>query len=64
MNIPRAKLARRNFLLAVAAGATGAASLAVRNSAPGAPPAAPQQEAGRGYQLSAHVRKYYRTARI
>jgi uncharacterized protein YoaH (UPF0181 family) len=59
------KTGRRNFLLAVGAG-SGAAIAAV------AAKTVPQKEAsdakqatqGSGYQLSEHVRKYYRTTLI
>ena len=55
------KLSRRNFFVAVAAGA--AASLAVGKMSK------PRQQTKRrttaaGYELSEHARKYYRTAKV
>ncbi len=56
--------ARRNFILAAVAGLSGGAMLAARRSSvPGAKPTS-EDSSGRGYQLSAHVRKYYRTAKV
>ena len=66
MNAQQSKLGRRNFLLgAGAASVAGAAALVVVNkpdatvktSKAGVP-------AGKGYQLSEHVRNYYRTTTI
>jgi hypothetical protein len=57
------KLSRRNFLVAAAVG--GVASMPARKLAnPGqaAKPATQYQTAG--YEASAHVRKYYRTAKV
>lgn len=58
---------RRNFLLALGAGGAGAAIVAARSLSGGtvvpdaAPDAAPE---GKGYALTEHVRRYYRTAKI
>ena len=60
------KLSRRNFLLAVgASGAAGAAAFAAK-SVPQAQPTAVRDGKKRtaGYQASAHVRNYYRTAKV
>jgi len=59
-----AKLSRRNFLLSVGAGgaATAAAVVAGRKAAPTQGAAAGQ--AKRGYQETAHVNNYYRTAKV
>jgi ferric-dicitrate binding protein FerR (iron transport regulator) len=56
---------RRNFLLAVGVGGAGAAALAARV----ATGIAPQSDAAdatdaKGYQVTDHVRRYYRTAKI
>ena len=65
MKQPQAKLSRRKFLFAASAGtaATAAAIVAKKPAQPGAP----QKEgsaSGKGYQLTEHVRNYYRTAKI
>jgi hypothetical protein len=56
---------RRNFLLALGAGGAGAAIVAARSLSGGsvAPDAAPVPE-GKGYALTDHVRRYYRTAKL
>lgn len=62
----KAKLSRRNFLLAVGAGgAAGAAAIAAK-AVPQAQPAAidPEKRRSKGYQASEHVRNYYRTAKV
>jgi nitrous oxide reductase len=60
------KLSRRNFLLAV--GASGAASAAaiVAKTAPQAQPVAAtgDKRSTKGYHASAHIRNYYRTAKV
>ena len=67
MSQNKAKLSRRNFLLAVgASGAAGAAAM-VAKSTPTAQPsvsAADNKKSSQGYQATAHVRNYYRTARV
>lgn len=65
MTQKNAKLSRRNFLLTVGAGgaATAAAVATGRKALPGAP-AADGKRASRGYQESAHVNNYYRTAKV
>jgi hypothetical protein len=60
------RLSRRNFLLTVgASGAAGAATLAAK-AVPQAQPAAAREQKRRtaGYQDSAHIRNYYRTAKV
>lgn len=55
---------RRKFLAAL--GASGAAAAAVALTRQGAEPA-PQSEPiaqGKGYQVTDHVRNYYRTAKV
>ena len=68
MDDKKGRLSRRNFLLAMGAGgAAGAAAMVAKPT--------PQAQAGpgdtqkiksrtRGYQASAHVRNYYRTAKV
>ena len=60
------KLSRRNFLLAIgASGAAGAAALAAKTVPQAQPPAASADKRRTGgYQASAHVRNYYRTAKV
>jgi hypothetical protein len=60
-------LNRRKFLLAVGLGGAGAAAAvvgtraALRRAGEGT---GAKGEAGKGYQVTAHVRSYYRTARV
>lgn len=62
------RISRRHFLTAVGLGSAGAAAALV--AAPqAAEPAAKHAAAGadnksRGYQVTAHVRRYYRTTRV
>jgi hypothetical protein len=67
MSQNKAKLSRRNFLLAVgASGAAGAAAM-VAKTAPKAQAntgVADAKKSSQGYQASAHVRNYYRTAKV
>ena len=58
-------LSRRSFLLAATAGtaATAAALLIKKHSQPGAVTHRHSEQTD-GYQLTEHVRNYYRTARI
>ena len=62
---PRIHPQRRNFLLALGAGGAGAAIVAARTLSGGtvAPEATPAPE-GKGYTVTDHVRRYYRTAKI
>ena len=65
MKTSQAKLSRRNFLLAVGAGTAAGAAALVTKKEPGA---ARSQDSGmqskKGYQVTEHVRNYYRTAKI
>jgi hypothetical protein len=60
-----AKLSRRNFLLTVGAGgaATAAAVVAGGKALQGTSAASGKRSA-RGYQETAHVNNYYRTAKV
>ena len=60
------RFSRRNFLLAVSAGgAATAAAIVAKNAAQAGPaPAQGDKRATRGYQASAHVNHYYRTAKV
>ena len=65
MKSSKTKLSRRNFLLAMGAGGTAAAAAIVAKSGtPEAGTAAETQRATRGYQVSEHVRNYYRTTKV
>jgi hypothetical protein len=67
MKGPQVKLARRKFLFAAAAGgvAATAAVVATTHSHQSAlKPRARADRTGSGYQLTEHVRNYYRTTRI
>lgn len=58
---------RRNFLLTMGLGGAGAAAAVVAGKAlmPETPASAAGQTArGQGYQLTEHVRNYYRTTRV
>jgi hypothetical protein len=58
------RLSRRNFLLAVSAGtAAGAAAIVTKKESADT---SPQDlvETKKGYQVTDHVRNYYRTAKV
>jgi len=63
MSDNKTKLSRRNFLLTV--GAAGAAAIAAK-AVPQARPAATAEDKKntKGYHASAHIRNYYRTAKV
>ena len=56
---------RRNFLLTAGLGTAGVAA-AVATAGSGAKPKAPAPASGEdsGYRLSAHIQKYYKTAKV
>lgn len=65
MERTRPTLSRRTFLLAAGAGTAATAAAIVGHKAPAreaAPDSGPSQTSG--YRETAHVRNYYRTARI
>ena len=67
MDEKNGRLSRRNFLLAMGTGgATGAAALMAKPAPQVHTAAADNQDKKktRGYQASAHVRNYYRTAKV
>jgi hypothetical protein len=65
MKASKVKLTRRHFLLAVGAGgAASAAAIVARKETDGAPSQDQTPESKKGYQLTEHVRNYYRTAKI
>ena len=62
----RTNARRRGFLLALGAGGAGAAALAARSLtgvAPQTDGATPADDS-KGYRLTDHVKRYYRTAKI
>ncbi len=57
--------ARRDFLLAVGAGSVAAAAAVVTGGSPSPRSTTAKDKSGsQGYQLTEHVRNYYRTAQI
>ena len=66
MSKSHAKISRRSFLFAATAGtAATAAALTVKNSDNKSKPTRGSNEHSKqGYQLTEHVRNYYRTAKI
>jgi hypothetical protein len=65
MKTAKAKLSRRHFLLSVGAGtAAGAAAIVGTKQSGEATPSATSPESQKGYQLTEHVRNYYRTAKV
>jgi len=65
MENPSKKTGRRNFLLAVGAGSGAAIAAVAAKTVPQKATADAKKDAqGSGYQLSEHVRKYYRTTLI
>lgn len=65
MKATHAKLSRRNFLLAVGAGtAASAAAIVAKKATDSGTKKDSAVESKQGYQLTEHVRNYYRTAKI
>jgi hypothetical protein len=65
MENPSKKTGRRNFLIAVGAGSGAAIAAVAAKTVPQTEAAAPKKdEQGSGYQLSEHVRKYYRSTLV
>jgi hypothetical protein len=59
------KLSRRNFLLAVSAGtAASAAAIVAKKETDSSKSPQKGSESTTGYQVTEHVRNYYRTAKI
>jgi hypothetical protein len=59
------KTGRRNFLIAVGAGSGAAIAAVAAKTVPQKEASAGKKEAqGSGYQLSEHVRKYYRSTLV
>ena len=65
MKTAKAKLSRRHFLLSVGAGtAASAAAIVATKPTSDATPSEKSPESKKGYQLTEHVRNYYRTAKV
>ena len=65
MRTAKAKLSRRHFLLAVSAGTAASAAAIVAKKDANDPVVQDNGIAGKkGYQVTEHVRNYYRTAKI
>ena len=65
MKTAQPKLSRRSFLLAATAGTAATAAAIVGHKAPdSSSKKEDRSESGKGYQLTEHVRNYYRTAKI
>ena len=62
----KAKLSRRNFLLAVGTGGAAGAAAIVATTVPQAPPVATggDKKSTKGYHASEHIRNYYRTTKV
>ncbi|MFI4952327.1 MAG: formate dehydrogenase [Burkholderiales bacterium] len=64
---PGANLKRRGFLLTLGVGGVGAAAVAARSMSRGvidAESTAAAPADGKGYAMTEHVRRYYRTAKV
>ncbi len=65
MKSAKPKLSRRHFLLAAGAGtAAGAAAMLARKENTDLPSEDKVAESKKGYQLTEHVRNYYRTTKV
>jgi len=64
MSAAVSRKSRRNFLLAVTAGGAATAAAVVAQKSPTATATDKSKRAGAGYAESAHIRNYYRTAKV
>jgi len=64
MSDTASRKSRRNFLLAVTAGSAATAAAMVAQKAPTAATPDKSKRATAGYAESAHIRNYYRTAKV
>ena len=60
----KARLSRRNFLLAVGAGGAATAAAVVGNKSATPQTSGTGKRATRGYHATEHVNNYYRTAKV
>ncbi len=64
MKAIKPRLTRRNFLLAVSAGTAASAAAIVAKKETGGVSTDDIAESKKGYQVTDHVRNYYRTAKV
>ena len=64
MKTPTPKLSRRNFLVALGAGGVATAGAVAGKQSRTPAKTASKAPSGKGYQLTAHVRKYYDTTKV
>jgi hypothetical protein len=64
MKPSQSRLSRRNFLLAVGAGGVATAAVVAGNSESTKQRKAEPVSGSKGYQLTAHVKKYYNTTKV
>ena len=64
MSDSKPRLSRRNFLLTLGAGGAATAAAIVSKNAPQTVAPDKSKRATRGYEESAHIRNYYRTAKV
>jgi len=64
MSAAVSRKSRRNFLLAMTAGGAATAVAVVAQKSPTAAAADKSKRAGAGYAETAHIRNYYRTAKV
>ena len=64
MKHPQSRLSRRHFLLAAGAGGVVTAAVVAGNGKPAQPKKTEAVTGSKGYQLTAHVRKYYDTTKV
>ena len=64
MDRPDRKLSRRSFLLAGAGGVAATAAVIAGKSSQGEPKKSEVAGGSKGYHVTAHIRKYYNTAKV
>lgn len=64
MTDKKTRLSRRGFILSVGAGSAAAAAAIVASKTARRERAANDKRSTRGYQLTEHVERYYRTAKV
>ena len=64
MKTSASKLSRRNFLLTLGAGGVATAGAVIGKHSQSQAKKTPAAASGKGYQLTAHVRKYYDTTKV
>lgn len=64
MKSTTSRLSRRNFLLAVGAGGVATAAAVAQKSPPAQPKKAGAVAGSKGYHVTEHISKYYRTTKV